>query len=134
MDTLTPEHYALIEALQAAPDEVLLAILQRVFADRTLTGTDVPIVQSHFFLGSATRLYEQMTDGTLAWEPWEIHAIAYPDFATYNETYNIKVDAEWVGPDYGFSQFAICRTCGTQLYCNLKQGICPICNTSVYLT
>lgn len=119
---------SLIKVLKELPDEELLAVLQRVFAGRILTGTEVPIVESHFFLGNATRLYENTPDGGQAWEPWEIHAIAYPDQAAYDE------DPDWAGFDYGFCEWAICSTCETQLRCNLKRGICPICSSKVYLT
>lgn len=119
---------SLVSRLRDLADEELLGVLQRVFTGRTLLGTEVPIVESHFFLGNATRLYENTPDGGQAWEPWEIHAIAYPDLAAYD------ADPDWFGFDYGFSEWAICSTCGIELKCNVKHGICPVCSTKAYLT
>ncbi|WP_160319520.1 hypothetical protein [Herpetosiphon geysericola] len=56
MSILNPaDRNSLIKVLKELPDEELLAVLQRVFAGQTLPGTEVPIVESHFFLGNATR-------------------------------------------------------------------------------
>jgi len=107
--------------LTALPDEHLLDVLRRVFAQRRPNPEEDSYNHNRFFLGEAKQMLD---DDGVTWRPWEIGAIAYPDRDT----------CDGLGPDWGFCQFGACQSCGTSVRSNVKVGVCPVCERSVGMT
>ncbi|MDQ6613252.1 MAG: hypothetical protein M3083_00410 [Actinomycetota bacterium] len=112
----------LAACLTGLPDEHLLDVLGRVFAQRVPIPRRMRTNHSPFFLGDAKQMLD---DDGVTWGPWRIGAVAYPDRSVYGGG---------LGPDWGFCQIGDCRTCGTNVRSNVQQGVCSVCGGSVGMT
>jgi hypothetical protein len=118
----------LIEHLCKLPVEELVDVLREVFGRRQPAPEEASFCRNHFFLGVATSQLdadELDEDPAEEWGPWWTSIVAYPDTSVWGES---------LGPDYGLCQEGTCITCGNTVVSNVKQAICPVCGTAVYLT
>jgi hypothetical protein len=113
---------ALAGDLARLPDEALLDVLRRLFAQRRPNPEEDSYCRNRFFLGTASQMLD---DDGVNWGPWQLETVAYPDLTVYGGG---------LGPDWGFCQSGQCQACGTEVRSNVKQGICPICESDVYMT
>jgi hypothetical protein len=115
----------LIERLKSLPDAEFLAVLQEVFHRRQSNAEENDYNRNQYFLGTASSLRESDDGEPERWAPWSIEAVAYIDRDAY---------PEGVGPDWGFCQFATCQACQMPVRSNVKNGICPVCGSKVYMS
>jgi hypothetical protein len=115
----------LIERLKSLPDAEFLAILQEVFRWRQPNAEENGYNRNHYFLGTASSLRESDDGEPERWASWSIEAVAYIDRDVY---------PEGAGPDWGYCQFGTCQSCQIHVRSNVKNGICPICGSNVYMS
>ncbi len=115
----------LTDDLCQLPIEELVAVLQGVFAARQPAPEEASYCRNRFFLGTAWS-YRTSDDGQPEkWEPWSTDLVAYPDSSSWGDS---------LGPDWGLCQEGTCGSCGNVVRSNVKQGLCPLCQTPVFMT
>jgi hypothetical protein len=111
--------------LSELPVEELVAVLRKVFETRQPMPEEASFCRNRFFLGIAWSELLSDRGEPETWAPWRVEAVAYPDPSEYGES---------LGPDYGLCQEGTCATCSVAVRSNVKHGLCPVCNSSVYMS
>ncbi len=119
---------SLSQALIALQDDAFLEVLRLVFSKRIPYPEESAWHNSCYFLGIASNLLEDESDGEggpVAWSGWSMSAAAYPDLSKYES---------WQGPEDGFAEGGQCQSCSVIVRGIVKHGICPVCGDDVYMT
>jgi hypothetical protein len=119
------DHRQLVEQLLRVPVEELVAVLRDVFDARQPWPEEAAYYRNRFFLGIASSELVSDEGEPERWGPWELDAVAYPDPAHYGGSPR---------PDWGLCQSGTCVGCGAGARSNVKNGVCAICGTAVYVT
>lgn len=104
----------------------LREILFAVFQTRRPNPEEDKYNKNCFFLGTASSLLKTDEVELEHSRSWQIEAVAYVDKEEYGE--------DVTGRDWGFCNFGECQSCGMAVRSNLKHGVCPICDSKVFMS
>ena len=120
------ERGKIVKYLLQCSDSELREILCAVFQIRRPNLEEDEYNKNCFFLGTASSLLESKKEESEHWGTWKIEAVAYVDREEYGE--------DELGADWGFCQFGECQSCGVAVRSNLKNGVCPVCSSKVFMS
>lgn len=115
------------------PNQVMLEVLQAVFAEKLVYEPAADWHKSHFFLGIATSVRSDDPEDAPAmemWTAWDVRAVGDYNRQSYPEVASGELE---LGSGE-FDQRGTCPTCQTSVASIAKHAICPICGTNVFLT